>query len=75
VGAASRLFPCRCSSHTVKGQLMRLSYSQKALVRGRLEPAFSTLLQQPRQMPSAAHVQAHGDPRQGHGCLGAQLPR
>jgi hypothetical protein len=55
-------------------QNRRLSYFQETLVRGCREPAASALLQQPRQMPSAAHVQARGDPGQGHGGLGAQLP-
>src|ERR1035438_7503932 len=55
-------------------KLMRLSYSQETLVRGRREPAAPALLEQPRQMPSAAHAQALGDPGQGQGGLGAQLP-
>lgn len=44
---------------------MRLSFFQQALVRGRREPAASALLEQPRQMPAAAHVQARGDPGKG----------
>ena len=55
-------------------QLMRLSYSQETLVPGCRAPAASALLEQPRQMPSAAHVQARRDPGQGHSGLGAQLP-
>jgi len=55
-------------------KLMRLSYYQETLVPGCLAPAASSLLERPRQMPSAAHVQARGDPGQWHGCLGAQLP-
>jgi hypothetical protein len=53
---------------------MRLSYSQETLVRECREPAAPELLEQPRQMPSAAHVQAHADPGQGQGGLGAQFP-
>ena len=53
---------------------MRLSYSQETLVRGCREPAAPALVEQPRQMSSAAHLQAHGDPGQVQGGLGAQLP-
>src|SRR5208282_6818311 len=54
-------------SATVNGsELMRLSYCQETLVPGRGEPAAAALLEQLRQMPSAAHVQARGDPGQGH---------
>jgi hypothetical protein len=53
---------------------MRLSYSQETLVRGRRERAAPALLEQPCQMPSAAQVQARGDPGQGRGGVGAQLP-
>jgi hypothetical protein len=38
--------------------LMRLSYSQETVVRGCRQPAAPALLEQPRQMPSAAQVQA-----------------
>src|ERR1035441_8576532 len=55
-------------------KLMRLSYSQETLVRGCREPAAPALLEQPRQMPSAAQVQARADPGQGQGGLGAQFP-
>jgi len=41
---------------------MRLSYFQETLVCGCREPAASALLEQPRQMPSATHVQPRGDP-------------
>ena len=46
---------------------MRLSYYQETLVRECREPAASALLEQPRQMPSAAHVQARANPSQAHG--------
>jgi len=50
-------------------KLMRLSYFQQAMVRGCGEPATSAPLEHPRQMRSAAHVQALGDPGRRHGCL------
>jgi hypothetical protein len=49
-------------SRPKRGRPMRLSYSQQTFVRGCREPAASAFLEQPRQMPSAAHVQARRDP-------------
>ena len=65
----------RSSTHHLKAVAQnRHPVFQPTLVRGCREPAASALLEQPRQMPSAAHVQSRRDPGQGHGGLGAQLP-
>src|ERR1035441_7529453 len=53
---------------------MRLSYSEQALGNGCGEPALASVLQQPRQMSSRAHVEPLRDPRQRHRRLRAQLP-
>ena len=47
----------------IKG-LMRLSYSEQALVSGGGEPVLVSLLQQPRQVPSGVHGEPLRDPRQ-----------
>jgi hypothetical protein len=53
---------------------MTFSYSQQALVCGCGEPALAPALQQPRQMPSRAHVEPLCDPRQRHRRLRTQFP-
>src|ERR1035437_2611739 len=56
------------------GQLMRLSYSQQALVGGGGDLALAALLKQPSQMSSAAHLEPLRNPGQRHGGLRTQLP-
>ena len=50
-----------------------MSYSQQPLVSGDGEPALSSVVQQPRQMPSGAPVEPLRDQRQQHRRLRTQL--
>ena len=55
-------------------ELMRLPYSEQALVSGGGELVLVSALQQPCQVPSGAHGEPLRDPRQWHRRLRTQLP-
>ena len=69
----ARTIPCFITEHGVT-QLVRLSYSEQALVSGGVQPVLVSVLQHPRQVPSGSHVEPLRDPRQWHRRSRTQLP-